>query len=327
MRDSTITNRCWPADSQTPDKDRLKLLSEKLTPVLQSLLSEEKIDLDESYSDVLENLYLPFCAWLVSQHKNQPLIIGINGSQGSGKSTLSKILYHLLESGFNKKTLVISIDDLYRSKQEREALAKTTHPLLKTRGVPGTHDVALALRIFNHLKQKNPAELSIPVFDKSTDDLAPPSRWSKISGIYDIILFEGWCVGVTQQEPEALLSAVNQLEKDEDPDSVWRKYVNQQLESGYKDLFSLIDIQLFLKIPDFNKVTQWRTLQEEKLIASTMNSAIDNRTMSHSDIDRFIMHYERLTRHCLQVMPALSDIVFDIGDDHQIQNVILQVKK
>ena len=326
MSNSTITNRYWPTGLPTLDENRTKQLIEKLTPVLESILQEENIHHDDIFFSALRDIYIPFCSWLVNKKNDKPLVIGINGSQGSGKSTLTKILHQILVRGFDIRAVSLSIDDLYKSKQQRNHLAQSTHHLLATRGVPGTHDVDMAISILNHLIKKDPTEITIPVFDKSTDDIASQSRWTKLSGVYDMILFEGWCVGTPPQDTEGLLAPVNELEKHEDAAGIWRMYVNQQLETRYKDLFSRIDIQLFLKVPCFEKVTEWRQLQEEKLKAAT-STAADNKTMNHSGINRFIMHYERLTRHSLDKMPELSDVVFEIGEDHQIQDIEIRVNE
>lgn len=326
MSDLDHTIAHWPSAHQPLDADSLRLLQLQLMPLLKSILTEEKIPQSAALMDSLKTLYIPFCAWLINLQRDKPLIVGINGSQGSGKSTTTKILHHILEHGFKKRVITLSIDDFYHSKQQRRLLAKQIHPLMITRGVPGTHDYALAASVVNHLLARDSSELLIPVFDKSIDDVPPDKQWTTASGTYDIVLFEGWCVGTPAQHQDALSSPVNALEKNEDPDGVWRNHVNLQLDTHYKKLFSLIDIQLFLKIPNFDKVNEWRQLQEAKLKSSITDSVFNNKTMNPADINRFIMHYERLTRYAIDVMPGRSDVVFDIGDNHLIQDVKVQVK-
>lgn len=323
MTDLSKVNSSWPASHIPQNMHEFSHLNDNLLPFFKSLFAQEQIELSSSFLKAIKQLYIPFCAWLSNKQKNEALIIGINGSQGSGKSTLTKILSLILEQGFNKKVVSFSIDDLYKSSVQRQELAKTVHPLLATRGAPGTHDVDLGISILNHIRHKNPAELLIPEFDKSLDDRLPVTSWKKFTGTCDIVLFEGWCVGAIAQEKQALITPVNELEKKADPDGVWRRYTNNQLNEIYSDLFSLIDILVMLKIPDFNKVYEWRKLQEHKLRTSTDEDDKDkNKTMTDLEVENFIMHYERITRHTLNEMPERSDIVFELGNNHQVKNII-----
>ncbi|MCW8934466.1 MAG: hypothetical protein OQK98_07055 [Gammaproteobacteria bacterium] len=316
-----INSNSWPAYIQpagTVDRE----WEDRILSFFISLMSNEKIPLNDSFITSLKKIYIPFSEYLAKKHIDKPLIVGINGAQGSGKSTLSKITSGILEKGFGKKVISISIDDLYKGKKQRRQLASQIHPLLITRGVPGTHDTELGISILHHLLNKNTSELLIPVFDKSIDDLLPTEKWKKVSNEYDIILFEGWCVGSIPQTEKSLKDPINDLERSDDSDGTWRRFVNQQLESTYAELFSLIDIQVMLKIPAFNRVFEWRKLQEEKL-KSSLNDNNDNNIMNDAEITQFIMHFERLTRHTLNEMPHRSDIVLELGDDQQIKNVVL----
>ena len=312
---------------QPHDQDKYERLSlaDKMLLEYKSILYKEKIQEDEALTRALECLYIPFCAWLVSQIKDKPLIVGINGAQGSGKSTLTKIIGALLEIGFNKKVVSFSIDDLYKTREQRYKLASDIHPLLATRGVPGTHDAKLGIDILTQLVSKSDFVLSIPVFDKSMDDRLPESLWNRVRGRCDIVLFEGWCVGSIAEDEQALETPINLLEDIDDSARIWRTYVNQQLAADYAELFSFIDVLVQLKIPDFSKVFEWRKLQEQKLKAAMVDSqSMIDMTMSESDIERFIMHYERITRHTLEEMPTRANVVMELGDDHRVSNVILR---
>lgn len=321
------TKGCWPASIPGLDKLKQQQLEASLLPVFKSLLAQEKIPVDEPFIDSLKCLYIPLCAWLAEKHEDRALIVGINGAQGSGKSTLSRILKAILELGFDKKVISFSIDDFYLSRDQREQLARQVHPLLKTRGVPGTHDVSRGIAIIRQILQGNAAELSIPVFDKSTDDRMHESHWTRVSADCDLVIFEGWCVGSVAEDQSALQSPINALEQLEDKDGVWRKYVNHQLQHDYAEWFSLIDVLLMLKIPDFGKVYEWRQLQEQKLIASLAGQpGSGGKTMSEAEIERFIMHYERISRHTLQEMPARADVVMALGNDHRVSNVVVRGK-
>jgi len=319
-----ITSSIWPPNDCLPDREEQKH-AENVLPVFKSILSEEKIPYDENLFKILKNIYIPLCAYLTNKHKNKPLIIGINGSQGSGKSTITKILQAIIETSFKMKVVSFSIDDLYLTKNQRESLAKETHPLLITRGVPGTHDVKLGISILRKLLEGKHSEIRIPRFDKSIDDRLPEPSWSSVNGTCDIIIFEGWCVGSQPEDDKSLETPINELEKQNDTDGKWREYVNQELKNSYSELFSLIDILVMLKIPSFEKVYEWRKLQEQKLKSTIGNrSSKYTKIMCDSEIERFIMHYERVTRHSLNEMPKRSDIVLELGNNHNVKNIIIK---
>jgi D-glycerate 3-kinase len=174
------------------------------------------------------------------------------------------------------------------------------------------------------LKQGRDFPLSIPLFDKAVDDRAPLSRWQTLVQPADIILFEGWCVGATAQSEAQLVEPINSLEREEDPQQVWRRYVNEQLAGPYQALFAMIDVLMMLKVPAMEKVFEWRLLQETKLKQSLADNAqTGTHVMSEQQLNRFIMHYERITRTCLEDMPGRADVVLQLNDQHQISEVQL----
>jgi D-glycerate 3-kinase len=159
----------------------------------------------------------------------------------------------------------------------------------------------------------------IPAFDKATDDRRLREKWPIVSGPVDTIIFEGWCVGALPQPEESLLKPVNDLESSEDPAGTWRAAVNQALAGEYQKLFSLIDVLLLLKVDRMERIFAWRHLQELKLARKAAEAEIaasDLRIMSPVQINRFVMHYERLTRHILTEMPQRADIVLSLDETH-----------
>ena len=292
----------------------------KLRQIFEQTLTNEDIDRHPTLLNNFDKYYLPLTNWINEQHQSVPVVIGINGSQGSGKSTLSKILCNLLQQGFGKKVVTLSIDDLYKTRKQRFEMAESIHPLFKTRGVPGTHDIELAQSILSQLKQQT-GPVRLPVFDKTTDDRKHEKYWPYSKQSTDIILFEGWCIGSVPEHDSQLNQAINELEKNEDSDSNWRQYVNRQLATDYQQLFSMIDKLIMLKIPDFDKVFEWRTLQENKLRKSSTNKPSEQ-IMSNDELKRFIMHFERITRHTLNEMPERADIILEIDHNHQINQIL-----
>jgi D-glycerate 3-kinase len=251
-------------------------------------------------------------AWLAEHRSEKPLLVGICGSQGSGKSTACEHVARAL-SASGTRVAVLSIDDLYLSRAARESLASSVHPLLLTRGVPGTHEPSLGLRIFDALA--TPGKVLLPRFDKASDDREPESRWVALDAPVDLILFEGWCVGARPQMPQELALPVNALEREEDPDGRWRGFVNDALARDYLELFARIDFQVMLAAPAFEVVVRWRTQQERQLRAARPGAT---GVMTDAVIERFVRHYERLTRHILVEMPARADLVLRLDDDRRV---------
>lgn len=239
-------------------------------------------------------------------------IVGICGPQGSGKSTISALLAEALARGAGLKVAILSIDDFYLSRAARARLADDIHPLFRTRGVPGTHDVALAVATLTALGA--PGETRLPRFDKASDDVVPVADWPVATGPADLILFEGWCVGARPEAAAALAEPVNALERNEDPDGRWRRAVNTALAGPYRALFGRIDRLLLLAAPSFDRVFAWRREQERALAARRPDGAA---IMDDAAIARFIMHYERLTRHIIAEIPERADALLPLGPNRE----------
>ena len=236
-------------------------------------------------------------------------VISIAGSQGTGKSTMSAAIASLLNAR-SLKVAIVSLDDFYLTKEERRHLGAEIHPLLSTRGVPGTHDIGFMSSAVSALRQRQPVEL--PVFDKAMDDRSSEVR--KVESV-DIVICEGWCWGAPVQQDSDIDEAINELESTEDPDGSWRQFVNMSL-SRYQDLFET-DFSVFLKAPSMEAVHRWRWQQEYELAKNNPGA----QTMSEGDVRRFIQHYERLTRWMLAEMPARVDLTVHLNDAHQVETV------
>jgi D-glycerate 3-kinase len=238
---------------------------------------------------------------------------------------MARVLAQILRDCGKLSVAVLSLDDLYISREARARLSSAVHPLLATRGVPGTHDVELGLRVVRELLSAAPTACTrIPRFDKLTDEPRPDSAATSFTGRADIVIFEGWCVGARPQDTAQLAAPVNALERDADGDGRWRRYVNEQLAGRYQQLFSMIDLLVMLRAPRFESVTAWRQQQERELAATgadTGGGSLTLRIMTADDIERFVRHFERLTRHMLVEMPARADLVVDLDDDRKILNL------
>lgn len=236
-------------------------------------------------------------------HRPGLLVAGICGSQASGKSTLAGALAErFTRAGLPAATL--SLDDLYLSRADRQVLAGRVHPLFATRGPPGTHDVELGLAVIAALAAGRPAPL--PRFDKLRDEPWPQAQWPLAPAGTRLLVLEGWCLGAMPQAEVDMAEPVNRLEREEDPQGVWRRHANAMLAGPYQRLWQRIDHLTLLAAPGFEVVHAWRREQEHGLLRA------DSRGLSGMDdaaLARFIAHYERLTRHILTEMPDRADLL------------------
>jgi len=288
-----------------------------VTPAIADFIRREQ--LGSGFADTVERVYRPLANRIGALAANQPvLVVGLCGSQGSGKSTGAALLQILLDEA-RFETAVLSIDDLYLPKEERKKLAEEVDPLLATRGPPGTHDVALGARLLSALP--GPQVTAIPRFDKARDTRAEPSQWEQFQGPADIILFEGWCVGARPEPPTALAKPINELERIFDPNGRWRRYVNNALAGPYQQLFSRLSFLVLLQAPSFEVVARWRKEQEHKLRARVGDTA---NVMTDAQIDRFVQYYERLTRFILAEMPSRADAVVALDPNRHVSGFELR---
>ena len=282
---------------------------------------ETKKDKFKNKNKMIKSFLIPISFWIAKKtDKKQPLIIGLAGGQGSGKTTISSILTLILQKYFKLNVFKVSIDDFYKTRRDRKLLSKNKHPLLMTRGVPGTHDIDLMLNFFKKIKDKNFKSLQIPKFNKSIDDRFPKRLWYKIKSKPDIVIFEGWCVGAKAQSSSQLKKSINSLEKIYDKDARWRGYVNSQLKTKYKTLFSQLDELLFLKAKNFNLLREWRLKQERKLRAQTKNKK-NLKIMNSGDIISFMQTYQRITQQMFKDALKSSSIIMNLNINHQIEKI------
>ena len=268
----------------------------------------------------LNKFYLPLSEWIYSIYSKdfKTKIIGLSGGQGAGKSTITGILKLILKKKYGLNICVFSIDDFYKTKNERLRMSKKKHPLFITRGVPGTHDITLLNQTIRKLKQKKFRTVLIPKFDKSKDDRYRKNKWQKIKTKPDIIIFEGWCVGTTHQNNNELKRPINLIEKKYDENLKWRKTVNNLIKKRYKNIFNKIDKLVFLKVPHFNYIIKWRWLQEQKMKLTTKSK----KTMSKTQVKEFIMFYERLTKHMIKNYSKISDLTIFLDKNHRSKKML-----
>jgi len=283
--------------------------------IIAAFVRDEGLPAD--FADLADRLHRPLAARIAgwAGGGRAPLVVGICGPQDSGKSTLAALVARLLTArGLAVATL--SIDDLYRTKAERARLAREVHPLLATRGVPGTHDPALGLAVLQALGR--PETTALPRFDKAADDRAPETSWPRVEGPVDVVLLEGWCVGARPQPAARLAAPVNALERDEDPNGVWRGFANAALAAPYATLFARVARLVLLTAPAFAVIRAWRGQQEARLRARLAAEGRDPAlAMDEAALDRFVAHYERLTRWIAEDLPGAADVVIPLDGDRR----------
>ncbi len=299
---------------------------------LEALMNQHGLppEYRRTVSDVIEPLALSL--YQASQDADTPLVVGIHGAQGTGKSTLTDFLRVLLAYRCKCPTASLSLDDIYHTRETRAQLAQEVHPLLATRGVPGTHDLALGNQVLDQLMAANAGSRTpMPTFNKALDEREPEENWPLFIGHPEIILVEGWCLGALPEPEEALERPINTLEAREDAGGHWRRYVNDQLQGPYRAFFDRLELLIMLKAPSMEAVKRWRTEQEHKLAERYRGApkvgedsgrpAPEVRIMGDQELERFIMHYERITRHCLAEMPQRADVVLELDEDHTVTRV------
>ena len=293
---------------------------------LKFIVSQEtKKDKFKNKDKMIKSFLIPVSFWIEKRvNKKKPLIIGLAGGQGSGKTTISSILTLILQKYFKLNVFKVSIDDFYKTRKDRKSLSKNKHPLLMTRGVPGTHDIDLMLSFFKKIKDKNFKSLQIPTFNKAIDDRCSKNLWHKIKTKPDVVIFEGWCVGAKPQLNSQLKKPVNTLEKVYDQRVKWRLHVNNQLKTKYKTLFNQLDGLLYLKAKNFNLLREWRLKQERKLWVQTKNKK-NLKIMSSGDVINFMQTYQRITQQMFKDAVKSSSIIMNLNSNHQIQSI--KVKK
>lgn len=236
-------------------------------------------------------------------------LIAIAGAQGSGKSALAAEAARALSSA------ALSLDDAYLTKAERADLAARVHPLFAVRGPPGTHDLDLLDRTLIGLRAAGPGDVTpLPSFDKLADDRRPEADWPVFPGRPRAILLEGWPLGATPQSPAALIRPINDLERTDDPDGVWRRAVNDGLIGPYAAVFATFDALLFLRAPGFDRVLDWRAEQEAGLTDVPVSET------RRAELARFVQYFERITRHML-AGGVRADVVAELDEDRAVRHI------
>jgi len=284
--------------------------------IITFIQEELKILTNKNFSKKYISQYIVPIINNIYNSKDNKFIIA--GSQGAGKSTLAKLFKLVIEKIYNKKVMLLSIDDYYLSKNQRLKLSKKIHPLLVTRGVPGTHNIKALKNHVNQFKKKH-FPINTPTFNKLKDDITNKRKVFKNA---EILLMEGWCCGSNPISNQYLLKNINNLESTFDKNKIWRKYYNSLLQNEYKDVFSLFDKQIYIQAPSFKYVLNWRYVQEKNNASHEYNN---KHFMNKKDLHKFIQHYEKLTKWMMKSMPAKADMLIKIDNNQKIKKVFFKI--
>ena len=262
-------------------------------------------DLDIEY---IEKNYLKILFKLKSKNK-----IMIAGSQGSGKSSLSKLIKLYLEKFCYKSVVIISMDDFYLSKSQRAQLSKNIHPLFLTRGVPGTHDLELMNKKIGQIFKKE-FPIYLPIFDKVSD--TRKRTYKKVLKA-DVIVFEGWCAGAQPVDLNYLQKNFNNLEKHKDKNFIWRNSYNKYLNE-YQKLFSQFNFFIYFQFNQWDHVLNWKYKQELELRDKKKDLGLKKY------LREFIQYYEKISKWMHLNVPKYCNILIKLDAHQKINSINLR---
>ncbi len=266
--------------------------------------------------EMLWDYWLPLGIRLASQRQKleRPLIQGILGGQGTGKTTMCAVLSLILQE-LGYRTLSISLDDLYKTYSDRLKLQQQD-PRLIWRGPPGTHDVEIGINLLDKIR-KGDFPVTVPRFDKSLHTGAGDRITGEVVNGADIVLFEGWFVGVRP---------INQNEFDTPPapiltpkDKQFALDMNSRLRD-YLPLWDRLDSLIVLYPTDYRLSLAWRKQAEQQMIAAGKSG------MTDAQIEDFVNYFWRALHPELFIKPLVEsphdiDLVIEINPDHSLGRV------
>nr|CAG8451313.1 4688_t:CDS:2 [Entrophospora candida]CAG8488220.1 5696_t:CDS:2 [Entrophospora candida] len=213
----------------------------------------------------------------ITKYSSKPLIVAINGPQGSGKTTLVNQLKYQLKNHSDQLKLSSKYPD---------------NKLLKYRGQPGTHDILLGVNFFKKLcdnqfkystsssshnrssREKEEGEkevLLVPSYDKSLNNgqgnRLSIDKWTKSYPPFDIMLFEGWCVGFKSLKKEDLKNIYYDSNINNDCYSLENiLLINENLKNYEKHWYKYFDIFIHL---DVENIIENKKEEEEEIKSCT----------------------------------------------------------
>lgn len=269
----------------------------------------------------VEEVCLPLSGWIAEKARERRRVIAFGGPPGSGKSTLVRTLELLLADLHGMRAASFSLDDVYHTRARREELSREVHPLLATRGVPGTHDLDLAHWLLDELEFAGPDHVVwLPRFDKLADERAPRDAWRPIAFPPSLVLVDGWCWGAAPSSNTSLLTSVNAREAQHDADGTWRRHVRDQLAGPYARLFARAHHFVRLDSPNWETTLEWRVQQQLELRGLAGPASIEER----KSLTSFLELFERVARAPCSTAP---DFVLNLSADHELAELVVKSER
>ncbi len=267
----------------------------------------------------LWTLWLPLAQQLAREQQSlgTPFIQGILGGQGTGKTTLTKIL-RLILGHLGHQTVALSIDDLYLTYAQRCKLRRQD-PRLIWRGPPGTHDIELGRRTLTQLRHSSAGEwVTLPQFDKSLHQGEGDRTHPITLPAPTIVLFEGWFVGARPLDDAAFNDERSLPEPISTPaDRQFARDSNRRLHS-YLPLWAFLDRLIVLAPSDYRLSQKWRRQAERQMSPGQMSPGSG---LSDDQIEAFVTYFWKALHPELFITPAIrspnTGLVVKIGQDHR----------
>lgn len=262
---------------------------------------------------------LSFVRSLLERKLKSPLVIGLSGPQGSGKSSVVKAVANELRAASKLNVVEFSLDDCYLTHDDQVKLAATGNTLVSQRGLPGTHDIPLCVDTLKSLIDQKATD--VPQYDKSAfsgqGDRVPRSEFIKTTPPYDVILFEGWCVGFTSvndgELEERWNGSTGPLKRHRLDHA---KYVNDKLKQ-YDDIWNMFDGFVHLDAESISYVYDWRLQQEHGLIKEKGSGMTDDQVRAFVDgyMPAYELYNDRLRTH--EGLPSIPHLRVTLNKNRQ----------
>ncbi|KAL7276100.1 hypothetical protein RUND412_000918 [Rhizina undulata] len=283
---------------------------------------------------LLTSFLLPLLDTHVSSNSSAtspPFFLGISGPQGSGKTTLVTTLAETLRlPPHNLNVVVFSIDDIYLDHTSQNSLRELfpDNKLVSHRGEPGTHDVELGKRVFDSLREQR--ETRVPAYDKSAfsgrGNRVDEGLWESFSGPYDVVIFEGWCVGFRPLDAK-VLEEKWRVSRETGRGTLGRHelehvlFVNTKLR-GYDALTDSLDALVHIDAEDISYVYDWRLQQEHDLIAAKGTGMTDDQVVAFVDgyMPAYELYVESLREGAIKEKGKKLRVV--IGKDRNVSKLV-----
>lgn len=248
------------------------------------------------------------------EQADRPLVVAISGPPSSGKRLLSDFLIQRFAE-LDMTAVEMALNDFSFDARARAEMAEREHPLFAQRGFPGTYDCLAMKNVLAELcAVDNFSPVSIPRFDKVKDKRFPRSDWSIVEEQPKVVILTGWCLGAVPESIEDLSVCLNAVERELDPEGVFRKLVKERISEEQQPLQKLIDRWVLFEAPNTGVVLEWLLADEAERREQGKPRA--NRT--DSEIHDYVGLIERTLRDVKLSIAYHADFVFELKRDRSI---------